>query len=1061
MKRRVSVAVAMAVLLALPSVAVAAPGAHGLNGLEQPVKVVRDGQGVPHVYARSEHDAYFMVGYLHAQDRLFQMDQSRRQASGTLAELLGPGALPSDASLRTIGLRRAAERSLAALSPDGVATLQAYADGVNAWLAANPLPSEYQALELTKESVPPWTPLDTVVVGKLLAFGLSFDLGDIERTQHLVAYQEVGAGLGFDGEKLFSEDVNRSAPFAQAPSIFPGDSSGPLRTHGRPDWSSAFLSPSIGALAEQALKKADAANLPTEPNDRGSNIWVVSGKKTTTGRPIVANDPHLSLSSPSVFYEAGIDVAGKDGLTLYGVTFPGTPLMVQGTNGHVSWGSTVNPTDVTDVYQEQLVVAEGVPVATTYMGSQEPTTIIPETFRANQPGNGTQDDLVMVPPSSGVPPATVIVPRRNNGPLISVMGDTGLSVQYAGFSPTRELDFFRRLSQAGTVGEAIDAQRYFDVGAQNWMYADDRGNIGYKTSGEIPLREDLQAATVAGLPPYFIRNGTGGNEWIADPSPAEDQALPYEILPFDEMDGLVNPKRGWISNANQDPNGQTFDNNPLNELRPGGGIRYITPGHSDGNRNARITNRIQAALAEGKISFEEMQSIQADVKLNDAEVLVPYITAALEAAQAAGAPADLAALGSDPKVQEAVGRLAAWDFSTPTGIPEGYDASDPPGMPSSPTQEEISASVAAAVYSLWRGRALAAIVDAPLVSRGLGEYLPGGDQAMSALRHLLEGDGTGASGIVFFAGPAERDTAILQALSDALDLAASPDFAAAFGGSTDLADYRWGKLHRIVFRHPLGGPFSIPPGAGFTDLGPSLPGVATDGGFDAVDASSHNPRASTLNGFMFGSGPARRFVAEARQSHPNAVQVIPGGESGNPSGPWFGNQLGLWLTNDYHQATTQVGEVEREATLREQFVPGAPAAHSGGDSLGVPNVPEGAPGPVGGEDPGVFGTGPKGPVGGHDPGVVGISQQLDGREARALGRKECRRFERNFNGKGSQLGRCVGAVAMTLRTDVPPRKACGRRGLSRKRQRGERRSDFRACGVAAARALRKQRSGAG
>lgn len=911
-----------ALLIALPGVSVALADETSLAGLQGPVKVVRDGVGAPHVYAKGEHDAYFMVGYLHAEDRLFQMDQSRRQASGRLAELLGSGALSTDASLRTLGLRRAAARSLDAMSPHGVAVLDAYADGVNAWLDANPLPAEYQALELTKESVPSWTPLDTVAVAKLLAFGLSFDLDDIERTQRLIAYQTAGQALGFDGQKLFTQDVMRSEPFARAPSILPGETSGPIRAHGRPDWSSAFLEPSISGLAEEALETADAAELPGVPDDQGSNIWVVSGAKSASGRPIVASDPHLSLSSPSVFYEAGIDVAGgKQPLNLYGVTFPGTPLIVHGTNGRVSWGSTVNPTDVTDVYQEQLVVAGGVPVATTYMGTQEPTTIIQETFRANQPANGIPDDLMVVPPAGGVPAATVVVPRRNHGPLISITGQTGLSVQYTGFSPTRELDFFLKLSRADTVAEAIDAQRYFDVGAQNWMYVDDRGNVGYKTSAEIPLREDLQAGAVAGLPPYFIRNGTGGNEWIADPTPAEDQALSYEILPFAEMDGLVNPARGWISNANQDPTGQTFDNDPLNELRPGGGIRYITPGHSDGNRNTRIGKRIREALADGAVSFAEMQSIQADVKLNDAELLVPYITAALEAAQAPGAPPGLAALGSDPKIRDAVARLGDWDFSTPTGIPQGYDAGDANGATSSPTQEEISASVAATIYGLWRGRALARMVDAPLISRGLGSFLPGGDQAMSALRHLLEGNGTGASGIVFFASPAARDTAILQALKDALDLAASPAFAPAFDGSTDPDDYRWGRLHRIVFRHPLGGPFSIPPRAGFADVGPGLPGIATDGGFGVVDASSHNPRASTLNGFMFGSGPARRFVAEARRSHPNAVQVIPGGESGNPSGRWFGNQLGLWLTDDYHVATTRVGEVQRDATVRQQFVP--------------------------------------------------------------------------------------------------------------------------------------------
>jgi penicillin amidase len=892
-------------------------------GLERQAKVLRDTFGVPHVFAKSEHDGYFMVGYLHAQDRLFQMDSSRRQASGTLAELLGTGALASDVQLRTLGLRRAAVRSMAAISPESRATLEAYAKGVNAWLAANPLPSEYAALELTKANVPAWTALDSLALTKLLSFGLSFDTSDISNTQRLLTYQGTGAVLGFDGTRLFFEDVMRSEPFAHAPSILPGETSGSTKKKhddDDDDWSSS-LAPNIAKAASEALESLDDANLPTAPADQGSNIWVVSGKESSSGRAMVASDPHLSLGSPATFYEVGVDVdARRNDLTLYGVTFPGTPAVVHGTNGDVSWGSTVNPTDVTDVYSEQLTIAGGVPVATTFQGSLEPTQIIPEAYRTNQPGNGTADDVVAVPPSASVPPVTIVVPRRNNGPLISITGTIGLSVQFTGFSPTREVDYFRLLSRADTVAEAIDAQRYFDFGAQNWMYVDDRGSIGYKTSAEIPLREDLQAGTVNGVPPYFIRSGLGGNEWIKDPTQAEDQASAYEILPVAEMDGLVNPKRGWIANANQDPTGQTFDNDPLNELRPGGGIRYITPGHADGNRNARVTARLQEETAgRREVSFSEMQSIQADVRLHDAEVLVPYITAALQAAQTPGAPAALAALGADPKVQEAVARLASWQFSTPTGIPEGYDASDPFGFRLQPTQAEIDASVATTIYSLWRGRALAAIVDAPLQARGLGGVLPGGDQAMTALRHLLETGGTGASGIVFFPGPVGRDTAVLGSLKAALDLAASPAFAPAFGGSTNLADYRWGKLHRIVFRHPLGGPFSLPPGAGFTDLGPGLPGVATDGGFSAVDASSHNPRASTVNAFMFGSGPARRFVAEARRSHPKAVQVIPGGESGNPAGPWFGNQLGRWLTNDYHEATTRRGDID--VALRLEFRP--------------------------------------------------------------------------------------------------------------------------------------------
>jgi penicillin G amidase len=905
----VLVVLGIVLLAVLPGSSLASAGADrptAVAGLEEPVRVVRDSLGIPHVFAQSDHDAYFMVGYLHAQDRLFQMDQTRRQASGTLAELLGPGALGSDVQLRTLGLRRAAEKTLAALSPAARAVLHAYSDGVNAYVSTHALPPEYAALELTKFE--PWTPLDTVAVVKLLAFGLSFDLNDIDNTLKLIAYQTALGPVA--GALLFREDVMRSEPFAHAPTIEPGETSNPVVSHGKPAWSTSFLSSTTLNLAADALAKAKAAG-PAAADEAGSNVFAVSGSVSESGRAMVASDPHLALPSPSTFYEIGLDA--KD-LALYGVTFPGTPLVVHGMNQHIAWGSTVNPTDVTDVYQEQVVLSGGVPVATMKGATQVPTTIIPVQFRVNQPGNGIADDLVAPP---GVPAAVV---ETRHGPLISLMGTTGLSVQHTGFYATREADYFLELARAKNVGDAERALRYFDFGAQNWMFADDSGNIAYFTNREIPLREDLQAGTVNGLPPYFIRNGVAGNDWIPQEIRPEDHAIPFATLPDDELERLVNPADGVMSNANQDPTGQTFDNDPLNELRPGGGIRYTSPVYVDGNRNTRITARLEDALGDGKISFAELQSIQADVKLNDAAVLVPAISAALHAAQTPGAPAPLAALGADPAIQEAVARLAAWDYSTPTGIDAGYDASDVDGVRSPPSQAEIDASVAATIYSLWRGQALARFVDGPMAAVGLGGFLPVGDGAMTALRRLIANPNGGASGI-FVSGAAARDTLVLTALKDALTLAASPAFAPAFGGSTAQADYRWGKLHRITFAHTLGGPFSIPPGAGFVDLGPGLPGVATDGGFAVVDASSHNPRASTLNGFRFSGGPARRFVAEADRSHPSAVQVTPGGASGNPFGPWFGNQLGLWLTDDYHAATVQVGEIERDATVSERFAP--------------------------------------------------------------------------------------------------------------------------------------------
>jgi penicillin amidase len=187
-----------------------------LPGLRWPVQLDRDAHGVPHIIGLSRHDVWMVQGYAQAQDRLFQMDVLRRQGSGTLAEILGPAALASDVQLRVIGVRRAAERSLATVSPRTREAMQAFAAGVNAWVARNPLPPEYGPLEITRFT--PWTELDSLTVGRLVTLGQSFYL-DIEPTVVLLTYQAVGVARGFDGTKLFFEDLFRIEPFDHATTI--------------------------------------------------------------------------------------------------------------------------------------------------------------------------------------------------------------------------------------------------------------------------------------------------------------------------------------------------------------------------------------------------------------------------------------------------------------------------------------------------------------------------------------------------------------------------------------------------------------------------------------------------------------------------------------------------------------------------------------------------------------------------------------------------------------------------------------------------------------------------
>ena len=239
----------------------------------------------------------------------------------------------------------------------------------------------------------------------------------------------------------------------------------------------------------------------------------------------------------------------------------------------------------------------------------------------------------------------------------------------------------------------------------------------------------------------------------------------------------------------------------------------------------------------------------------------------------------------------------------------------------------MSDSVAATIYSAWRGQVVQRVIDGTLARVGLGDFRPDGDVALADLRHLLERfpqtQGRGASGVQFFTDPdaanpsQARDLALLESLDAALDLLAGPAFAPAFDGSTKQDDYRWGKLHRIVFEHPLGDAFNIPPRGGPEHLEPDLLGVARSGGFGTVDAAAHNVRADGVNEFMFGSGPARRFIGELAPQGPVAQEVIPGGESGVPGSPFQVDQLFLWLTNQYHPWPYRPADVA-EATVREE-----------------------------------------------------------------------------------------------------------------------------------------------
>jgi penicillin amidase len=300
----------------------------------------------------------------------------------------------------------------------------------------------------------------------------------------------------------------------------------------------------------------------------------------------------------------------------------------------------------------------------------------------------------------------------------------------------------------------------------------------------------------------------------------------------------------------------------------------------------------------------------------------------------------LADLTKTAGLAEAVHRLSKWSLSTPTGIPEGYDASDVKGKRLPPTQAQIDDSVAATIYAVWRSQVVKNVIDAPLAPFNLP--VPEGGSALVALRNLLDNFGTnhgiGASGVNFFnvsglSYEDARDFMLLSSLAGALDALAGEAFDAAFHSSTTLGDYRWGKLHRVVFAHPLDGPFSIPPAGGaFPQPLADLPGIPVDGGYQTVDAATHDVRASVdvagrdtlppgATDFTFPNGPVRRFVSEPSWREPYCESIWPGGVSGVLGSPWYFNFLPLWLTDDAIPLLLDHNDVQRQAAEAIRFMP--------------------------------------------------------------------------------------------------------------------------------------------
>lgn len=575
-----------------------------LSGLHGPVEVVADAHGVPHVYARDTDDAWFAAGALHARDRLWQMELYRRAASGRLAEVLGERALAIDRRMLTLRIRAAADAEFARLGGSARTALTRYADGVNAAVATMPgrrRPVELQLLGVTPA---PWTPQDSLAVGRLLAFRLAENVG-AELVRHALARTLSAAdaeqltGRYPDGGPTVLGELAETAP---PPVTAPPGTAAPAAGAAAPAAPVTPTPPSLARAEGSAYPPGLAWLDPTAPRGN-SNAWVVSGKRTASGRPILANDPHLAIEMPSVWYEMHLVAAGLD---VQGVSLPGFPFVTIGHNARIAWGFTNTGADVQDLVVERFDLAgkrvqsaqgwEPVQVEATAIPVRGHSTPVPFEVWRTARGVVYADETTdwEAPPPWLSPDA----PRQGE--------QRALVLHWSGFESGNTADALEALNRAGTWTDFQAALDQLTALSQNAVYADVDGNIGYLMTGQVPVR----AAGDGGRP----LSGAGA-------------AWPGVVSGPGALPRAFNPARGFLVTSN----------NPVTR----GETPFITRDWAAPYRAARVT----ATLADAP-SFDvaAATAMQLDVQSEAARQVLQGLDGALAKAKSGSADAAAVAL---------------------------------------------------------------------------------------------------------------------------------------------------------------------------------------------------------------------------------------------------------------------------------------------------------------------------------------------------------------------------------------------------------------------------------
>ncbi len=589
----VSVIVVLAIVLVAAGVVVVRrsfPTTNGeikITGLDGPVDVYRDSFGIPNIYAQTPHDLFFAQGYVTAQDRFWQMDFWRHIGSGRLSEMFGSSEVETDTFLRTMGWARIAQQELDAMDPDEAALMQAYADGVNAYLAdhkGSALSLEYAVLKLLNSgySPEPWQPLHTLTWGKAMAWNLGESRmnSEIEHAVLMKSFSPEQVAELFPPYPADHPYIVNHLPLGTIPDSSTTEVTGSqILTQ---------LSPAFQDLSA-TMAKIDTVLGPSG-RGIGSNNWVISGSRTATGMPFLADDMHLAEQMPSIWYEVGLHcrtVGDACPYNVAGYSFAGVPGVIVGHNDNIAWGFTNVGPDVLDLYIEKINPDN--PNQYEVNGKWVDMTLVKETINV---AGGQPVDITVRYTRHG--PVIWDTPEENQKVKdqwgIELPARFAISMRWTALEPANIFKAVFGYDRAKNWVEFREAASHFAVPSQNTVYADIEGNIAYQTPGNIPIRQPNHSGE------YPVPGWTDEYEWQG-------------YIPFDQLPYSYNPPEGYLVSANNYVVGADYP--------------YNLTAEDYGFRAARIVQMIENA--PGPIDAAYIQSMHGDDYNASAELMVPLL----------------------------------------------------------------------------------------------------------------------------------------------------------------------------------------------------------------------------------------------------------------------------------------------------------------------------------------------------------------------------------------------------------------------------------------------------